>query len=55
MTHMIFLDFCFSESKEFIIERAYVGSFMTALQMGGTSLTLMHADPEQLQFLGECF
>lgn len=39
------------ESKEFIIERAYVGSFMTALQMGGTSLTLMHADPEQLQFL----
>ncbi|XP_051885113.1 triokinase/FMN cyclase-like isoform X2 [Pristis pectinata] len=39
------------ESKEVIIERAYIGSFMTALEMGGTSLTLMRVDPEQLQFL----
>ncbi|XP_062918204.1 triokinase/FMN cyclase isoform X1 [Mobula hypostoma] len=39
------------ESKEVIIERAYVGSFMTALEMGGTSLTMMHVDSEQLQFL----
>uniref|UniRef100_UPI00398E72F3 triokinase/FMN cyclase isoform X1 n=2 Tax=Pristiophorus japonicus TaxID=55135 RepID=UPI00398E72F3 len=39
------------ESKEVIIERAYIGSFMTALEMGGTSLTLMHADHEELKLL----
>ncbi|XP_069753485.1 triokinase/FMN cyclase isoform X2 [Narcine bancroftii] len=39
------------ENKEIIIERAYIGSFMTALEMGGTSLTLMHVDAEQLQYL----
>ncbi|XP_038663446.1 triokinase/FMN cyclase isoform X1 [Scyliorhinus canicula] len=39
------------ESKEVVIERAYVGSLMTALEMGGTSLTLMHADSEQLKLL----
>ncbi|XP_067902156.1 triokinase/FMN cyclase isoform X2 [Heterodontus francisci] len=39
------------ESKEVIIERAYIGSFMTSLEMGGTSLTLMHVDSEQLKLL----
>ncbi|XP_078076607.1 triokinase/FMN cyclase-like [Mustelus asterias] len=39
------------ESKEVVIERAYVGSLMTALEMGGTSLTLMHVDSEQLKLL----
>ncbi|XP_078405077.1 triokinase/FMN cyclase isoform X2 [Cetorhinus maximus] len=39
------------ESKEVVIERAYIGSLMTSLEMGGTSLTLMHVDSEQLKLL----
>ncbi|XP_048449219.1 triokinase/FMN cyclase-like, partial [Rhincodon typus] len=39
------------ERKEVIIERAYIGSLMTSLEMGGTSLTLMHVDNEQLKLL----
>ncbi|XP_041054131.1 triokinase/FMN cyclase isoform X3 [Carcharodon carcharias] len=39
------------ESKEIVIERAYIGSLMTSLEMGGTSLTLMHVDSEQLKLL----
>ncbi|XP_067849829.1 triokinase/FMN cyclase isoform X2 [Heptranchias perlo] len=39
------------ESKQVIIDRAYIGSFMTSLEMGGTSLTLMHVDREELKLL----
>ncbi|XP_078077364.1 triokinase/FMN cyclase-like isoform X2 [Mustelus asterias] len=39
------------ESKQVIIERVYIGSFMTSLEMRGTSLTLMHVDNEQLKLL----
>ncbi|GCC29157.1 triokinase/FMN cyclase isoform X2 [Chiloscyllium punctatum] len=39
------------EHKEVIIERAYIGSLMTALEMGGASLTLMIVNSEQLKLL----
>ncbi|XP_051885659.1 triokinase/FMN cyclase-like [Pristis pectinata] len=39
------------ESKKVIIERAYVGSYTTSLEMGGISLSMMHVDPELLKLL----
>lgn len=39
------------ESKQVFIERAYVGSYTTSLEMGGTSLSMMHVDPELLKLL----
>ena len=34
------------------MKRAYIGSFMTALEMGGVSLTLLHLDETRARCLG---
>ncbi|XP_005988046.1 triokinase/FMN cyclase isoform X1 [Latimeria chalumnae] len=39
------------ESRGVVVERAYVGSFMTSLEMSGVSLTLMQVDPDLLKLL----
>ncbi|XP_043915430.1 triokinase/FMN cyclase [Protopterus annectens] len=39
------------ESRGVVVERAYVGSFMTALEMAGVSLTLLTVDKTLLELL----
>lgn len=43
-----------AESRGVRIARALVGSFMTALEMAGVSLTLMLVDEELVGLIGEC-
>lgn len=43
-----------AESRGIHIARALVGSFMTALEMAGVSLTLMLVDEELVGLIGEC-
>ena len=35
------------------VERIYVGTFMTSLEMAGFSLTLLHLNDERKKYLGE--
>lgn len=46
---------CFitAESRGIHIARVFVGSFMTALEMAGVSLTLLLVDDELLTLIGE--
>lgn len=42
-----------AENRGISISRALVGSFMTALEMAGVSLTLMLVDEELVKLIGE--
>lgn len=42
-----------AENRGICIARALVGSFMTALEMAGVSLTLMLVDEELVRLIGE--
>ena len=34
------------------VERIYVGTFMTSLEMAGVSITLLHLNEERKKYLG---
>lgn len=36
------------------VDRVYVGSFMTSLEMAGVSITLLHLDKTRVDCLGKC-
>lgn len=44
-----------AEHRGIHIARAFLGSFMTALEMSGVSLTLLLVDDELLNLIGESF
>ena len=42
-----------AEEKGVQVDRVYVGSFMTSLEMAGVSITLLHLDETRAHCLGE--
>lgn len=36
------------------VDRVYVGSFMTSLEMAGVSITLLYLDKTRVDCLGKC-
>lgn len=49
----VFPCFVIAERRGIHIARALVGSFMTALEMAGVSLTILLVDDELLNLIGE--
>ena len=46
---------CTAKEKGVKVDRVYVGSFMTSLEMAGVSITLLHLDETRTHCLGKVF